>query len=271
VAEEAIIRAIIAGDIAKLRRWARQGVRLVSAKPFSKATLLGSLDIMRCLVKEFDADVNQTNEEGTTALVTAVISGKFNMVRFLVRDLGADVNQSPVSSPLLFATVKGNVEMMRCLVKELGANVNHAEHILGATALFAAVEKGTLDMVRFVVKDLGADVNQAKHDGVTPLMAANGIEIVRWLVKNGANTQASVQQQVSVADVSRQLGRPAEQSSYLEARAHCASPSCGGAGIKKCAGCLEVFYCCRTCQLAHWPVHKADCKRRAQLKANVEI
>jgi hypothetical protein len=91
VAEEAIIKAIIAGDIASLRRWARQGVRLVSAKPFSKATLLGSLDIMRCLVKEFGADVNQTNEEGATAVDTAVLSANFNMVRFLVRYLGADV------------------------------------------------------------------------------------------------------------------------------------------------------------------------------------
>jgi hypothetical protein len=226
--------------------------------------------MMRCLVKELGADINQAKDNGNTALNYAVIKGTLHMVRFLVRELGADVNRVSVLSPLMYATSRGNVEMMGCLVRELGANVNYASREDGTTALLLAAQMVNLETVRFLVKELGADVNQAKHDGVTPLMAANGIEIVRWLVKNGANTQALIQEQVSVAEASRTFGRPSEQSSYLEARAHCAQPSCGGAGIKKCAGCLEVFYCCRTCQLAHWPAHKADCKRRVKLKSTQE-
>jgi hypothetical protein len=225
--------------------------------------------MMRCLVYELGANVNQANDDGNTALISAVLTGDQHLVRCVVRELGADVNQSPVSSPLVCAALNGNVEMMRCLVRELGANVNQAAQYDGTTALLIAAGKGNLDMVRFLVKELGADVNRAKDDGVTPLMIANGIEIVRWLVKYGANTQASVQN-VTVADVSRRFGRPTEQSSYLEGRAHCAQPSCGSTGMKKCVGCLEVFYCCWTCQLAHWPVHKADCKWRAKLKAEQE-
>jgi hypothetical protein len=166
------------------------------------------------------------------------------MVRFLVRELGAYVDQSPEASPLLqlHAIVNCDVEMLRCLVRELGANVNYAAHDDGDTALPVAVGMGDLDMVRFLVKELGADVNQARHGGVMPLMAANGIEMARWLLKKGANAQASAQSK-SAAVMSRDLGSPAEQLSYLEARAHCTNPGCSGMGTKKCAGCLEVYYC----------------------------
>ena len=117
--------------------------------------------------------------------------------------------------------------------------------------------------MRCLVKELGADVNQARYDGVTPLMAASGIEIVKLLIKNGANTQASVPGNFTAVDASKFFGRLEEQSSYLEARTNCANPDWDGAGIKKCAGCLEVFYCERTCQLAHWPAHKAECRQSA--------
>ena len=70
----------------------------------------------------------------------------------------------------------------------------------------------------------------------------------------------------TAADFSKHFGAPAEQTAYLEARTHCAKPGCGGAGLKKCAGCLEVFFCSSNCQVAHWPAHKADCKRRVEAK-----
>lgn len=28
---------------------------------------------------------------------------------------------------------------------------------------------------------------------------------------------------------------------------------------KKCAGCLHAYYCGRSCQETHWPLHKVDC------------
>jgi hypothetical protein len=103
-------------------------------------------------------------------------------------------------------------------------------------------------------------------------MAASGhkhTEVVVWLIKHGANAQASHQKNGTAADVSRQQGASTEQNECLEARTHCAKPGCDGAGLKKCAGCLKVFFCGPVCIRAHWPAHKADCKRIAEAMAAV--
>jgi ankyrin repeat protein len=44
-------------------------------------------------VTEHGARVDQTNEAGTTALIVAAASGKLNVVKCLVDELGANINQ----------------------------------------------------------------------------------------------------------------------------------------------------------------------------------
>jgi hypothetical protein len=130
-----------------------------------------------------------------------------------------------------------------------------------------------LAVVRCLVEEFGADVNQAVEAGFTPLtvaLAAKQTEVVVWLTKHGADAQASDHPLGTAADVSRAAGAPAVLTEYLEARAHCANPGCGGAGLKKCAGCLMVFFCGPTCIRAHWPAHKAECKRIAEAAASKE-
>ena len=124
-------------------------------------------------------------------------------------------------------------------------------------------------MVRSLVKELGADVNQTANGGSTPLMVAlkhKHEAVVAFLIKYGTNLQTSAPGIGTATDVSKTFAAPVEQTEYLEARTHCAKPGCSGAGLKKCAGCLEVYFCSRECQLAHWPAHKADCRRSAELK-----
>jgi hypothetical protein len=130
-------------------------------------------------------------------------------------------------------------------------------------------------MVQCLVKDLGANINLAMKNGSTPLIVATITKhemIVRYLLKNGANAQARLTNRgfsaSTAAELSKDFGAPAELTAYIEARMHCANPSCFGAGLKKCAKCLEVFFCSKECQVATWPAHKADCKRRAEEKAS---
>jgi ankyrin repeat protein len=199
------------------------------------------LDAARCLINECGADVNQANKYGFT--------------------------------PLYRAAQEGQVELVLTLAKELGANVNQAAHD-GSTPLHVAAERGNLDVVRALVKQLGADVNTSDELGRTPLMMASygqHEKVIRWLIKNGADAQASHQEHGTAADYSRYYAAPVEQTAYLEARAHCANPGCSGAGLKKCSGCLEVYFCGPACIRAHWPVHKTECRRQsAEAKARGE-
>jgi ankyrin repeat protein len=303
VPEDVLIQCCIRGDLVQLRRWAQQGLRCVCVEPLLQATLAGKLEVVRYLVIELGADVNQADEDGCTALYIAARKGHESLVRFIIKELGVDVNQADErgwtalhaaaqwgheslvrcmvrelsadvnqakmngATPLHIATQCGHESLVRCMVRELGADINQAK-MNGATPLFIASEQGHESLVRCMVKELGADVNKSMHDGRTPLMVAahnKHDKIVVFLLKYGADAQAS-SEFGTAADVSKGTGAPAKQTAYLEARTHCANSGCSGAGLKKCAGCLVVFYCGRPCQLAHWSVHKAEC-RETMLRA----
>lgn len=90
--------------------------------------------------------------------------------------------------------------------------------------------------------------------------------MAKFLIKNGANAQARSPVLGTAADTSVKspFGAPDPAlTAFLEAKAHCSNPGCSGAGLKKCAGCklVQHSYCGTECQVAHWPAHKAECKR----------
>jgi ankyrin repeat protein len=241
--------------------------------PLFIAVQEGHLAVVRCLVDELGADVNLTMDDGGTPLHIAAQHGHLAVVRYLVRDLGADVNLAAQdgATPLLVAAQNGHLDVVICLGKEFGANADVA--LLNGTTLFqlAAFNGHLLDVVQFLVGKLGADVNQTSPDGRTALgyaSAGKHRSIAAWLIKKGANPQASAPAYGNAADVSRRHGASASQIAYLEAKMHCSNPGCNGAGLKKCTGCKQARYCGQDCQLAHWPVHKADCKLQGKNTEN---
>jgi ankyrin repeat protein len=298
IPEEDMINAAIRGDVKQMKQWARQGVRVHTAEPLCQAAGRGKLESVRCLVNELGADVNLAAKDGCTPLYIAAQEGQTAMARFLVKEVGAEVDKASHTggTPLYIAAQQGHLEVSCCLVKELGADVNHVGHFgatpchaacfsgnqrmlyclvkeLGAdvnkgnengfTSLMIAIQKGDLDMVRSLIEDFGADINKATHDGRTPLMMASyhkHAKIVHLLTKHGADSQVSAPDFGTAANVSSQVGAPAELTAYLESKMHCSNPGCSGAGVKKCTGCKQARYCWQACQLAHWPAHKAACK-----------
>jgi ankyrin repeat protein len=229
--QEEIIQCCIDGDVPQLRRWARCGVRVVfSAEPLYNAAGFGKLAAVRFLVKEAGADIQATHAGLATLLCVAALQGHVAVVRCLVKEFGADVNQATKEggcTPVFLAAQEGHVAIVRCLVKEFGADVNQAAND-GCTPLYVAAQFGSLPVVQCLVKELGADVNQARFNWSTPLMIASYCkhkEVVLWLIKHGADAQASTSLAGSTAaDILRAIGAPAEQTAYLEARTHCANP-----------------------------------------------
>jgi hypothetical protein len=73
IPESAIIDAVKDGALGKLRQFARRGAQVLSAMPLCIAAEIRRIDMMRFLVKELHADVNQhldteISTDGYTAL-----------------------------------------------------------------------------------------------------------------------------------------------------------------------------------------------------------
>jgi ankyrin repeat protein len=235
-----------------------------------------SLDIISCLVKDVGADVNGTRlRDGVTPLYVAAQTGNLALVQCLLKGLGADVNQAAIdgTTPLCIAVQAGHLAVVRCLLTEYAADINQTRKD-GPTPLYIAAQEGHLSVARFLVKECGADVNKAMHNGVTPLMIAARFEhedMVTFLIKYGANVKDSINAFGTAADISRKYAAPGKQTEYLEARTHCANTGCDGTVVKKCAGCLKIYYCKRECQLAHWPAHKAACRSSAEVTGGSDL
>jgi ankyrin repeat protein len=287
VAEATILAAIRAGDLARLRRWHRQGVEM-AVEHLYVAAETGSVTVMQCMIEDLGADLNRVSDDGITPLVVASSCGHLHLVRYLITTLGADVNKTYASgpspllvaalndhleivrclltefgadfnlardhgaTPLMHAAAKGHLAVVRCLGREHGADINKSDHH-GCIALIYAAEHGHMNVVKCLVVELSADVNLAAHDGRTALMLASlkkCEKVVRWLIKHGADIGAKTAYGTAV-DASRPVGASFAQTEYLEAKAHCSNPGCSGTGLKKCTGCKQVRYCGQACQLAH--------------------
>jgi hypothetical protein len=237
VSDEALVAACGRRDLVQLRRWGRQGIRIVSGAPLCVCAFRGArLDILRCLVNDLGADVNQRGNEG--------------------------------GSPLFFAAQQGHLNILLCLLEEFGADVDNGDDSL-RSPLFVAARQGHLNMVRCLLK-FRTDINKASNIGETPLMAASlnkHAKVVTWLIRAGADPQTLAEfpagtPPMTAADFSRGIGASAEQTAYLEAKTHCSNTGCSGAGAMKCTRCRQARYCGeQSVPLAHWKAHKADCKR----------
>jgi hypothetical protein len=221
--------------------------------------------MVKCLVKELGADVTQACY-GSLPPHMAVQLGNLDLLHFFIEEFGADVNQAlSDGSTLLFVAAQHNQVATLRYLKKLGANVDQASD-QEATTLFIAAQEGHLNVLKYLVNELGADINKGTLVGSTPLMIAskhNYNDVVRWLLKKSANAQTKLRTLYTAADISKHYGAPVEATAYLKARTHCANPGCISAGLKKYAGCLEVFFCSKECQVVAWPAHKADvCKQR---------
>uniref|UniRef100_A0A915Q5P9 Sex-determining protein fem-1 n=1 Tax=Setaria digitata TaxID=48799 RepID=A0A915Q5P9_9BILA len=136
----------------------------------------------------FDGEIIRQFLPGAPALWAAAAAGHLEIVRYLVEEIGADINQTTQSnsSPLRGACYDGHYEIVEYLV-EKGADIELANRH-GHTPLMIAAFKMRVDIVRFLLEH-GADPCRASAKGNTAMhdaAEAGSDEIVYMLLKAGA-------------------------------------------------------------------------------------
>ena len=86
--------------------------------------------VIRCLVNELGADVNQATQDGSTAVHITSTKGNLAVVRCLVKDFGADVNQAKLdgATPLIIAARYAQENVVAVLIKYSAKTQTSALH-----------------------------------------------------------------------------------------------------------------------------------------------
>lgn len=152
------------------------------------ASRAGRADLVNALINA-GAQVNLRNRNGGTALMYASTLDATQILKTLLHH-GASPDAQAVNgwTPLMVACVKGNLEVIKLLLKS-GGNVNVAD-IYGWTPLMRAVDRNRIEVVKLLLEIQPVDVNAANDQGITALhfAAEKGyLSIAQLLVKSGAD------------------------------------------------------------------------------------
>ncbi|PIO65957.1 ankyrin repeat protein [Teladorsagia circumcincta] len=125
---------------------------------------------------------------GAPALWAASAAGKFEVVRILVEEAGANINQTTntSSTPLRGACYDGHLEIVKYLV-EHGADIEVANQH-GHTSLMIAAYRQKVEVVKYLIS-CGADVNRSSKKGNTAMHDAvegENAEVCALLLEAGA-------------------------------------------------------------------------------------
>ncbi len=242
------------------------------------------------------ADINQCDAQRGFPLMCAAHFGHTELVKFLLLKK-VDVNTTFKGLNALTYAIVGTTylqkdkhipsdraeEIMLEIVEMLinaGINVRLYNED-NTTALHYATHYGTARIAQVLI-NAGAEVNiQTKQLKLTPLMEAvisGHVDTVKVLLKAGASLEAVTlsgktaldiahfEKHKDIADLLRQVSQQGmghilgeREVQHLEKQCMtCKKEPCS----LLCSICKNAYYCCRSCQVKHWAIHKAICKRQ---------
>jgi hypothetical protein len=155
-------------------------------QPLVLAASEGDIDAVNELLRS-GMDINQAEDDGTTALEVAVANNDPAMVRRLLA-AGASINTKHEDGrSILFSLDDDSSDEILQLLIRAGANVNQADDE-GNTPLMNAAEWDSAELIQALL-DAGAYVNAQNHTHNSALMVAaesGNAETVKTLLKAGA-------------------------------------------------------------------------------------
>jgi len=168
------------------------------------AATRGHLDVVKWLVTDCKAKVNEKNADGFTAFLTAAVGDHTEVAKFLLKN-GAklDARDNKGNTALLLAARGNNQKVIKWLLEEKLASINehNTEH---QTALSWAAYFGHLATVDLLFPLANKIINLADKNGCTALHWAAGaghLNIVKSLLERGAkmlDTKAGTPFQLAV-------------------------------------------------------------------------
>ena len=200
----------------------REGVGIDAkslTEAFRLASLKGHAEVCDLLL-ERGADVNATDENGSSPLMVSVRAGRTDIAKFLVNK-GANINSADEfrDTPLIVASLKGYKDIVKLLL-EKRVDVN-AKNNNGVSALYQSISAGEMDLARLLL-DSGADVNVEPLRG-EPLLAvayASGdIGLVGLLLDKGADVNSIGQQGKPLLTIASDRGDTDSMKFLLERKA----------------------------------------------------
>ena len=198
----------------KVAQWlVEKGGAHINYRVLQSACYNQRYDIMEWLVKA-GADVNQTDEEGYTALCFAASRGRLKCAKWLVK-AQADVNQGTHEgiTPLMMACTENRMGgTIQWLVGKAGALVNQHDSSLNTALSFAAME-AHLKVMKYLISHR-AKFDEVDKEGYTPLAMAvqeNQINVVKYLCQKGAHILKHIENNPksrSDGDISNSSSKP---------------------------------------------------------------
>jgi ankyrin repeat protein len=146
----------------------------------------GSIDVVKYIVEQCQANVEDKDTKGLTPLHIAANEGHIEIVKYLFEKYPANVEQKDQEygwTPLHNASGNGHIDVIKYLLENCHANIE-AKSNDGMTPLHIASENGKIEVLEYFIKQFHANVEEKTNIGMTPLHIATNeghIDIVKYL------------------------------------------------------------------------------------------
>ena len=124
------------------------------------AAYAGHTKVVEMLLSDERVNVNQSDNNGNTALMLAAYYGHAKVVEHLLKDQRVEVNENDNSgySALSIAALTGHASVVQLLLNDKRVNVNSTDN-LGYTALMHAATRGHQTVVQLLLCEERVDAN----------------------------------------------------------------------------------------------------------------